>query len=139
MHLPLFVNLRLGSGLAVLVSQAVLSAAIAGVPLGLSFGLIVKPPAGPKSIQVALAAVLLRLAFTVYALASPPHWVELLEVALLMALFAISAVLASRLSAASRRPASIAGWIGFTTVSLAALAFPWLYGCVVLGACNGAA
>lgn len=136
MFVPLFVFPPLGSGAAVIVCQLVVGTLLAGLPLGVSFGLMTKRSPVFHALLVSLAAACLRLGFTIYVVAAPPHWTEWLEGTLLVAVFVGAAAMGVRLAAASHRATAVAGYVTFSVVSLFACAFPWLYGCLVLELCG---
>lgn len=110
------------------------------LPLGVGYGLMRARPVVSAALVVASTASVLEL---VFASLSVPWWsfvswfVLPLECITLVVFFPAAAWVGSHLL--SSRPPAVrrrAGLILFAVLTLCAIAWPWLYSCVQLGACG---
>ncbi len=128
------------TGLKAIAAVALVGGLLPSLPLGFAYGLLHPRPVLAAAFAVALVASLLELAFaslTVPWWSFITWWVLPVECAVVLASFPASAALGER-CARNARPdlRRRAGIAVFIVVTLCAIVWPWLQGCIRMGACG---
>ena len=128
------------SGLLAIGSVAVVGGLLPSIPLGIAYGLIRSRPIAFAALKVAAIACVLELAFA--SLSVPwwsfiTWWVLPTEAVVVLIVFPTAAwigtMLFTRLGPVKRRRVGIGV---FALLTLSALAWGWLYGCIRMGTCG---
>ena len=130
--------MRMNSLLAI-ASVAVVGGLLPSIPLGIAYGMIRPRPVVSTAFTIAVTACVLELAFaslTVPWWSFVTWWVLPTECIVVLVLFPTAAWIGSGLLTRSdpmvRRRAGVSVFVFLT---LCAIAWPWLYGCIQTGAC----
>ena len=125
-------------GIKAVALVAALSGLLPAVPLGIAFGLM--QPKASAALAVALGASAVELASASVAVAwwsFLTWWVLPLECAVLIVFFSGLASVGARLLPRLRSAVRFRiGLVGFALVTLAAVTWPWLHGCIQFSSCG---
>jgi hypothetical protein len=128
------------AGLKAIAAVALVGGLLPSLPLGFGYGLLHRRPVLAASFVVALVASLLELAFaslTVPWWSFLTWWVLPVECAVVLVSFPAAAALGERCARGAhpdfRRRAGI---VVFIVITLCAIVWPWLQGCIRMGACG---
>jgi hypothetical protein len=130
------------TGLRSIAAVAVVGAMLPSLPLGLAYGLLRPRPVAASAVCVALGACVLELAFA--SLTVPwwsffTWWVLPLECAIVLFIFPLASMLGARCAPrADARLRRRAGAAIFGVLTLCAVVWPLLQGCVRNGSCGSA-
>jgi hypothetical protein len=130
------------TGLKSIVAVAVAGALLPSLPLGLAYGLLRPRPIAAAAVCVALGACVLELSFA--SLTVPwwsffTWWVLPLECTVVLVIFPLASMLGARCAPqADPRIRRRAGAIVFGALTLCAIGWPLLHGCVRSGSCGSA-
>lgn len=130
------------TGLKAIAAVAILGGLLPSLPLGFAYGGLRPRPVFAAAFTVALIACLLELAFA--SLTVPwwsffTWWVLPVECVVVLASFPVAAALGERCLRGAHPDFRLrAGIAVFIVVTLCAIAWPWLQGCIRMGACGSA-
>jgi hypothetical protein len=128
------------TGLNAIAAVAVVGGLLPSLPLGFAYGLLRPRPVLGAAFMVALIASLLELAFaslTVPWWSFLTWWVLPAECAVVLASFPAAAAVGERFTRRARPDfRRRAGVAVFIVVTLCAIVWPWLQGCIRMGACG---
>lgn len=128
------------TGLKSIAAVAVVGALLPSLPLGLAYGLLRPPPMAAAALRVALGACALELAFA--SLTVPwwsffTWWVLPLECTVVLIIFPLASMVGARCAPrADPRLRRRAGAVIFGVLTLCAVVWPLLQGCVRSGSCG---
>lgn len=128
------------TGIKSIAAVAVVGGLLPSLPLGFAFGLLVGRPVAKRALAVALAACVIELAFaslTVPWWAFFTWWVLPIECVVVLLVFPVAAGIgAVAFAKTAARVRLRAGATIFGVLTLCALVWPWLQGCMRTGACG---
>jgi len=128
------------TGLKSIAAVAVVGGLLPSLPLGFAFGLLVGRPVAKRALAVAFAACVIELAFaslTVPWWAFFTWWVLPIECVIVLLVFpAAAGIGAMAFGKTAARMRLRAGATIFGVLTLCALVWPWLQGCMRTGACG---